>query len=127
MNNKNLLSAVRLFIVIAILITVGLKIKMLKMMGLWNSDILGFVLLLVFYLSSVGSVIGLLLQRSWGFMSVYALVIVSTLLGIAIIPLPRLFPVSSRTTLVIFFNIIVFISAVLLQVRQNKPKIKKPR
>jgi hypothetical protein len=122
MNNNNLLQVVKWLIVISVLITLVLKATMFRALISWHSDMVSSGMAAAFILGALGSIIGLILKRGWGFMSFYALFLVATYLGISLIPVARLFPLSSRTILIIIINTSMFAATIWLQVKQNKLK-----
>src|SRR5271169_4629872 len=119
MNKNNILNAVKWLIIANILITLILKVKMLRIFYSWHSDTLSNIVVLAFFAGAVGSIIGLILKKLWGFWSVYVLVPVATYyLGISLSPFVLLFPVSSRTIQVIILNAIMFGATIWLQIKQ---------
>ena len=122
MNDNKLLQVVKWLIVVSVFITLLFKAQIFWTFGSWHSDMPGSILVSVFFLGSLGSISGLILKRLWGFISIYALVLVATYLGISLIPFARLFPASSRTISVIILNTILFAATVWLQMNQNKIK-----
>ncbi len=117
-----ILYALRWLLVAVIVITITTKTAMLRMLAAWNLDIRGSALVLVFFIGSIGAIFGLILKRLWGFVSLYALMPVSTYLGISIIPVARLFPVYLRTNMVILLNIVTLGATILLQINRDKIK-----
>ena len=86
------------------------------------------ILVICFFLFSFVGIIGLFLEKYWGYFSIYIFIVSSLLLGVAPIPfIVNLFPPQSRTPIVILSSIILFLLILFLQMKRIKSlNITKP-
>ncbi len=124
MKDKRIPDTIKWLIVINVLITLVLKVRMLRIFFSLNSDVLSYVVVSVFFICSIASIIGLIRKKPWGFISIYVLAPVSLYyLGISLSPFVLFFPYSSRSMAALILNAIILVAAIWLH-RQNNMRLE---
>jgi hypothetical protein len=114
------------YIVVAILII--LVITEVPLLGYIDfNSVLQSLIVISFFVFSIIGIIGIFLQKQWGYFAIYFFILISSvLLGTAPIPLiTKLFSIKAATFLVIFTSIILFLFTLFLQIRVLKNVTKQ--
>lgn len=112
------------YIVIAILLI--LVLTKLSLLSYIDSS-LQSLLVISFFIFSIISIVGIFLQKHWGYFAVYIFIFISSVfLGIAPIPfVTKLFPVTAATIVVILTSAVLLSFTVFLQLRVFKNDTQK--
>lgn len=80
------------------------------------------LLVISFFLFSIVGIIGIFLQKHWGYFAIYVFILISSFaLGIAPIPfIINLFPIQAATLIVILSSAILFLITLFLQLKKVK-------
>lgn len=112
-------------VVVILVILVLTKVPLLGYID-FNSGLQSLIVISFFVFSIIG-IIGIFLQKHWGYFAVYIFILISSeTLGIAPIPfVTKLFPIKAATFLVILTSVIFLLFTVFLQLRVFKNVTQK--
>ncbi len=123
MNKINFHQIVKWFLVINVAVTLMLKARMLGIYFSWRSDAYTYYIVSLFVMGCLGSIVGLSLNKFWGFICFYVLVPFAIYyLGISITPLDGFFPYPSKIKAIYLLNGLLFAFAIWLQIAQRRTK-----
>jgi hypothetical protein len=107
-------------VVVILLILIITKVPLLGYID-FNSGLQSLIVISFFVFSIMG-IIGIFLEKHWGFFAIYIFILISSVtLGIAPIPfIIKLFPIKAATFLVILTSVVLFLFTVFLQLRVFK-------
>ena len=108
------------FVAIILLLVLISKIQLIKMFDLKFS--FHNLIVICFFLFSIFGIIGIYLNKQWGYFSIYLFILISSLaLGVAPIPfIVSLFPIQTATLIVILSSVILFLFTLMLQLKNTK-------
>jgi len=108
------------------IVAIILLLLILTKVQLINFIDTGFIfqtlIIIGFFLFSILGIIGIVLQKHWGYISIYILILIATV-GLGIAPIPfiiNLLPVKAANYLVILTSVILFSFTLYLQLKLLK-------
>ena len=115
-------SKFKLEIVVSVILFFLIVSKVQLISFINTSFVFQSILIIIFFFSAVLGIVGMFLQRHWGYVATYFLILVSsTALGIAPIPfITSLFSINASTFLVILTSVILFLFTVYLHLSFSK-------
>ena len=114
---KSKLLKLESFVSLILLVLILTKIQLVTFIGSFSFT--DNILVVIFFLSAVCGIVGIFLNKHWGYFSTYIFILVSAIaFGIAPIPFVKiLFPINSLTFSVILTSILLFSFTLFLHVK----------
>jgi len=120
-------SKLKLEIVVSVILFFLIVSKVQLITFINPSSLFQSLYIIIFFFSAVLGIVGMFLQRHWGYAATYFLILISSIaLGIASIPfITSLFSINASTFLVILTSLILFLITAYLHLSFSKSVNKK--